>query len=212
MVIDGIAEAWGQPSEYVPVPEERFSQYEDRVPAALLEVWRTYGFSGFGDGMFWLCDPEEWQPVVDVWTKDLDLEMGADSWLAVARSAFGWMKLWGQRTGMSLTIVPYLGLIFPADRSDKMGSEVKRMSQTYAALTPSREALDQSGEDGSDLYRRVFERLGSVGPGTMYGFVPALALGGIMMPENVEIVDAVVHLQLLSEVTPRRVLHDPYGG
>ncbi|MFJ1456668.1 T6SS immunity protein Tdi1 domain-containing protein [Nocardia sp. N2S4-5] len=40
------------------------------------------------------------------------------------------------------------------------------------------------------------------------GFVPAPALGGALRADRVEIVDAEVHLRLLSDITPRLVMND----
>lgn len=102
---------WGAPTYSHAVASDRFDQFEDLVPDLLSTFWREFGFSGFGNGLFWLCDPVAWQPAVDAWTRDLELEMGTDRWLAVCRSAFGRMQLWGRRTGMSLTITPYRGRV-----------------------------------------------------------------------------------------------------
>ncbi|MFC3962587.1 T6SS immunity protein Tdi1 domain-containing protein [Nocardia jiangsuensis] len=71
--------------------------------------------------------------------------------------------------------------------------------------------LDPDGDDELPLFKRVRKRLGPVDVNTVYGFVPAPALGGAMLPENVEILDAEVHLQILSELTPRVLMgRNPY--
>lgn len=204
-----LGENWGDPTFRVAVPEERFDQFQSTVPDALLAYWREYGFSGFNNGMWWICDPIVWQPVVDIWTRDLNLVMGNDSWLAVARTAFGEMRLWGQRTGMSLSILPHRGWIFPTDKSARMSSPQSRDRQVYAEFNgETKEGVDVLGDDKKRLFDRVLAAQGPTSVDTMYGFVPVPALGGPIMPGNAEIFDALVHMQLLSELTPRRVMGD----
>lgn len=206
---DNFRETWGPPMYSVPVGEDRFERFGGVVPDLLLEFWREFGFSGFGDGLLWICDPVAWQPAVDAWTRDLNLDFGSDQWLAVSRTAFGEMELWGKRTGMSLTITPYSGWVQAKDRSDRMDSPRRRDIQVYAALAgPDKESLDVYGDDDQPLFDAVLARVGPVGPDTMYGFVPVPALGGSLRADRVEIFDAEVHMQLLSDLTPRRLLDD----
>lgn len=200
---------WGDPTFRVTVPDERFDQFQDTVPGALLAYWREYGFSGFNSGMWWICDPVAWQPVVDIWTRDLNLVMGNDSWLAVARTAFGEMQLWGQRTGMSLSILPHRGWIFPTDKSARMSSPQGRDRQVYAAfIGETKRSADVLGDDKRPLFDRVLAAQGPTSVDTMYGFVPVPALGGPITPGHVDIFNTLVHMELLSELTPRRVMGD----
>ncbi|MBO0854585.1 MAG: DUF1851 domain-containing protein [Nocardia sp.] len=202
-------DVWGEASFPVVAAPERFEEFAGVVPDLLLRFWRELGFSGFGDGALWLCDPVRWQPAVDAWTADLDLPMGEDSWIAVSRTAFGEMHLWGKRTGMSLTVVPFVGTIVPSDHSAAMATPEERDDQIYAhLLSLDPEAVDVDGDE-EPLFGPVLRERGPVGPDTMYGFVPVPALGGAMAAERVEIVDAAVHMRLLSELTPRVITADP---
>ncbi|MEU4312441.1 GAD-like domain-containing protein [Nocardia sp. NPDC024068] len=201
-----LAEVWGPPTCVEPVPADRFDAFRGVVPDLLLEYWREYGFAGFGDGLFWLCDPAAWQPAVDAWTRNLDLPFG-DDWIAVTRTAFGTLDLWGRRTGMSLSISPHSGWVIHRDRSERMTSPFERDSQIYAALmSGGPESADLTGDDEEPLFVRLRDALGPVGPDAMYGFFPARALGGALSPDHAEIVDAEVHLELLADLTPRRVM------
>lgn len=206
---DEFTRKWGAPIASRTVAAERFERYRDVVPDLLLTFWEEFGFAGFGDGLLWLCDPVAWQPAVDAWTRGLNLAMGDDEWIAVCRNAFGAMELWGRRTGMSLTITPHRGWVLPCDRSRRMSSEIGRDDQIYAAMmVPDRRSLDVRGDDGEPLFEQVLALRGPVGPDTMYGFVPARALGGSLRADRVEIFDAEVHMQVLSDLTPREVLAD----
>lgn len=205
--IDEVAEDWGPPYTSIPVPSDHYEKYKGIVPELLLEVWRTFGFSGFQDGLVWLCDPEVWQPTVDVWTAGLSLASGPDEWLAVSRTAFGQLSLWGRRTGMSLKVVPHRGWIAVDDCSSEMGTSEQRDIQVEASLTTlNSKYADVEGDDGKPLFKRLLKELGPVGVDTMYGFVPAPALGGSMVPRSAEILDAAAYLKLLSEVTGRTIM------
>ena len=206
---DEFAEIWRAPMYPIEAPPQRFEQFRNVVPELLLTFWREFGFSGFGDGIYWICDPVAWQPAVDAWTQDLAPPIGYDRWLAVSRTAFGRMQLWGRRTGMSLTITPYRGWILATDQSDRMSSSDGHDDQIYAALlAQDRASSDVVGDDGQRLFDRVLASQGPVGCDTVYGFVPALSLGGPLHADHVEIVNAVVHLELLSDFTPRRIMRD----
>ncbi|MFG1790434.1 GAD-like domain-containing protein [Nocardia sp. NPDC049149] len=209
--VKDVTRKWGRPSFSVPTPEERFEKYAGQLPNFLLDLWRELGFAGFRKGLLWLCDPEAWQPVVDEWTSGVDLPFGEDKWIAVTRSAFGKMALWGQRTGLSLTITPHYGWLLPMGKSDYMSDDYLRDAQILSSLqAASQETFDVDGDDDKPLFKRVLKRLGPVGPDTMYGFVPAHALGGPLLPDHVQIVDAAVHMQILSQVTPRTIMVNPY--
>ncbi|MCC3317060.1 GAD-like domain-containing protein [Nocardia africana] len=208
--VSDITDHWGQPSFASPVPTQRFEAYAGLAPGFLLQLWRELGFAGFRKGMLWLCDPVQWQDTVDEWTKDLEPPFGDDSWIAVTRSAFGRMTLWGQRTGMSLTIVPDRGWIFPTDQSHYMEDEFDRDMLVYTSLLATDEdTIDPAADDDKPLFKRVLKKLGPTSHDTMYGFVPATALGGPILPNHVEIMDAAVHMHLLSQLSPRTVMINP---
>mgnify|MGYP000878213673 FL=1 len=200
----------GEPTATKPVPPERYDQYAHIFPPLLFRFWKTYGFAGFLDGRYWLCDPAEWQPVVDAWTANLDLAMGTDTWHAIARTAFGELFLWGERTGASLSIDPVLGHIYPTASSiEMMETEADRDIQIETELSgdPIMEA-DMLGSDGEPLFARALKKHGPVGPDTMYTFVPAYHLGGPLTVDHIEIADATGHVALLAQLSPHRVMGD----
>ncbi|MEU8088197.1 GAD-like domain-containing protein [Micromonospora sp. NPDC049101] len=201
-----LAEIWGPPTCSAPVRADRLTQFAGVVPDLLLACWREYGFAGFGNGSFWLCDPEVWQPAVDAWTDGLELPR-AERWVAVSRSAFGDLQVWGQQTGSRLTISAHHGWVIPSDHSDRALSDDGRDDRLYALLMcQDRRSVDLYGADREPLFERVRALRGPVGPDTIYGFVPALGLGGALRPERAEIFDGPVHLELLAELSERRVV------
>lgn len=209
MVNDEVAELteiWGPPTCSDPVSADRLAQFAGVVPDLLLTFWRTYGFAGFGKGLFWLCDPEVWQPAVDAWTNGLVLPR-EERWIAVSRSAFGDLQVWGQQTGSRLAITAQYGWVVPTDGLGCMMSDDGRDDQIYALLMcQDRRNVDLQGADRKPLFDRILALRGPVGPDTIYGFVPALGLGGTLRPDRAEIFDGPVHLELLAEVSERRIV------
>ncbi|WP_444947791.1 GAD-like domain-containing protein [Micromonospora ureilytica] len=201
-----LAEVWGPPTYSAPVRADRLAQFAGVVPDLLLTYWRSYGFAGFGNGSFWLCDPEVWQPAVDAWTNGLALPR-EERWIAVSRSAFGDVQVWGQQTGSRLTITAQHGWVVHTDQAGRVMSDHDRDNRLYALLMcQDRRSVDLHGADKKPLFDRILALRGPVGPDTIYGFVPALGLGGALRPDRAEIVDGPVHLELLAELSERRIV------
>ncbi|MDH6590175.1 hypothetical protein M2165_000064 [Variovorax sp. TBS-050B] len=53
--------------ERIPATAELLARHADRLPAALLELWRKHGFGLYGRRQISLIDPDLWQPVLDRW-------------------------------------------------------------------------------------------------------------------------------------------------
>ncbi|MGJ3507170.1 GAD-like domain-containing protein [Enemella sp. A6] len=203
---DAFARNWGAPLTSREVPENYYTDFAGRVPESLFEFWRTFGFAGFGQGRFWICDPVRWQPAVDRWMNKVSLPIGDDSWLAITRSAFGEVRLWGQRTGMSAVILPWRGVIVVNDRTAQMAEEKDRNNQINAEFRGTRPGdVEPNGDDGEPLFELALERLGPVTEDTVYGFEPALTLGGPAVVDNLALLEAVTHVTLLADLSDPQV-------
>ncbi|MFC6011507.1 GAD-like domain-containing protein [Nocardia lasii] len=199
----------GTPHSVVSADGSIIDKYVGVVPELLIDVWRAVGFSGYADGLLWLCNPDEWQPVVDEWISDMEMPFH-DQWTPFTRTAFGVLTMWGARTGKSLTIDTQNGLIIPVDQTESMIDELDIDLQVMVALDVRpevREFSDKDGDDDEPMFRRVHKRLGDLDASTMYGCVPAVGLGGSFTPRGMQIVNAVEHVRFLSTVTPRQVMN-----
>ena len=72
----------------------------------------------------------------------------------------------------------------------------------------SRKSFDTNDENEKPLFERALAKLGPLDHDTMYGFVPALALGGKAMLDNLQKLDAHVHLNIIAQVTERQIMRD----
>ncbi|MDR0777426.1 MAG: DUF1851 domain-containing protein [Azonexus sp.] len=200
-------EGFGPPMARRDVPPEKINKFRGKLPDKLLEYWQEYGWCGYGKGLLWTVDPDEWEDELDAWIGDTDF-MEQDAYYVIARSAFGKLILWGERTGQSLKVVTPYGMIYPAfdeDEFRKRGAD--RSVQLFFAAT-SKESYDETDINEKPLFERALKKLGPLEHDTMYGFVPVLALGGEPNLENLQKLDAHVHLDILSQVTERQVMRD----
>ena len=72
----------------------------------------------------------------------------------------------------------------------------------------SRDTYDVIDSDDQPLFERALAKLGPLDHDTMYGFVPALALGGEPSLDRLQKLEAHIHLSILSQVTELRIMAD----
>jgi len=165
------------------------------VPEFLLDHWRSDGWAGYRDGLLWTIDPRDFEPVVRAWN------LPDKPPVAVARTAFGSLYLLREfvtprnTTGYAiLELDPHVGdyaLVGP--------SAELFLSETLA----QRDYIKTVMEEGS--VRRAVRDHGELTWDEMYGYEPALALGGSRNPENVRRFNIFAHHALLSQLVEVRI-------
>jgi hypothetical protein len=174
------------------VPASSIERYRGKLPSQLLEYWAEHGWCGYGEGIFWIVNPQEYEGVVASWIEGTKLEE-RDTYHLIARSAFGDLYLWGEKTGFSLKITSCTSRCFVHDfeiTSDEMDREL----QNFLLST------EVEYNDFDDLFKPAKKKLGTLRHDEMYGFVPALMFGGPDTLDHLEKVTAVEHLTLLSQI------------
>ena len=190
-----------------PAPLAKLQHYRGRVPDKLLEYWREYGFAGYGHGLFWMTDPDDYAEVLNAWLYGTEF-YGKDYYYVIGRSAFGNLTLWGTKTGRSLTINCPWAMIFPTDKSRWM-NEGKGDFLISAWLSGmGADYQNQKDDKDAPLFERALKLLGPLAHDEMYGFVPALALGGPCRLDHLQKVKAAEHLLFLAQLGERRVMVD----
>ncbi len=183
------------------VPPSTIDRYRGKLPDQMLAYWQEHGWCGYGDGLFWTVNPQEYESVLEAWIGDTPF-MEQDAYHIVARSAFGALYFWGEKTGYSLKIFTPGSFCIPRQSrfvDDRMNFGVRVF---FAGLSYKENDFD-------DLFAPALKTLGSLKHDEMYGFVPALALGGSVVLKNLQKVKAVEHLVLLAQLAPLRVLDAP---
>jgi hypothetical protein len=174
------------------VPLSSIDRYQGKLPKLLLEYWADHGWCGYGDGIFWIVNPQEYEGVVASWIEGTKLQE-RDTYHLIARSAFGDLYLFGEKTGFSLKISSVLSR-YVINNLDFRTEEMDRHLQGFL-LTREVDANNYG-----DLFKPAKKKLGTLRNNEMYGFVPALMLGGPDTLDHLEKVKAVEHLTLLSQI------------
>jgi hypothetical protein len=170
-------------------------KYKDQLPSLLISHWENYGWSGYGDGIFWTVNPSEYATLIAIWLEHSGIEQ-ACAFHVIARSAFGDLYLWQEKTGSRLTIcAAYARYLYSKATSQTRDSDVS-VESFFASKKP--ENIDFEG-----LFQGALKALGPLQPDEMYGFVPALALGGPADLKHLQKVKTIEHLTFLSQLEPQ---------
>lgn len=210
---------FGPPLPGQRVPQEAFDRYAGVLPDALLGYWKGLGWAGFADGRFWFTDPAEWSLCLQAWLELFEPPV-EDSYLVIARDAFGRLHCWGERTGPSLWIDVLDGWAYPQDYRALTEQLLTATSQTAAAPETARRAVDdlvlktwlmaQSPAwmdviegDGTSVFADAQATLGGLGYDEVYEFSPPRTAGGSVQSRVVRKSPARTTATLLAQFVPR---------
>ncbi|WP_426170931.1 GAD-like domain-containing protein [Pseudoduganella sp. R-34] len=181
-----------------PVPPSSIERFRGKLPSQLLAYWEEHGWCGYADGLFWTVDPQEYEPVLDAWIGDTEF-IERDAYHIIARSAFGGLYFWGERTCDSLTVFAPGTYCFPHESIFQNG-DINLGLRTFFGVR------DRNENDFDDMFSGARKKLGQLKHDEMYGFVPALALGGPAPLSHLKKVKAVEHLVFLAQLAPLEVM------
>lgn len=192
-------EEMGEPIFRQEVPPSSIAHYRGKLPEKLLEYWAEHGWCGYGEGIFWTVNPQDYEGVVASLIEGTRLEK-RDKYHIIARGAFGDLYLYGEKSGFSLDIVPYTSN-YCGRTHETAATDKDKEVQGFFLL------MDRESNDFGDFFEPAKNKLGRLEHDEIYGFIPALALGGAIKLDNIEKVKAIEHLTLLSQLSPL----EPYG-
>lgn len=175
-------------------PDSSMVLYRRRLPEQLLQYWNEHGWSGYANGLFWTVNPQEYEAVLGHWLTDTEFN-GLENYHVIARSAFGVLYVWGEKSGYCLTIS------CPMARYSSRVSRFTGLKMDFG-VKAFFSGMNASSNDFGDMFEAAVEKLGRLKPDEMYGFVPALALGGPIEFNNLQKVKTIEHLEFLSQLTP----------
>ncbi|MCQ9863049.1 GAD-like domain-containing protein [Pseudomonas aeruginosa] len=179
------------------VSEATINEWSQKLPPLLLSIWRDEGWAGYGNGRFWLVNPDEYEHVKDAWLEETPLSK-LDTFHVIARSAFGDLYLCGEKTGASTTIVSLHNEILAQKNRLKTKSLEDQNASIQALFGVSDpDDFDYQDPSGKLLFERAVKKYGPLAPDEMYGFEPALVLGGAPTLENLRRLKLDPHLLIL---------------
>lgn len=185
-------ETMGKPILRQEVPPSSIERYRGKLPNKLLEYWREHGWAGYGEGILWTVNPQEYEGVTASLIEGTSLE-NRDSYHVIARGAFGDLYLCGENTGFSVKILAQISRYRGSDY-ELTATEMDREVQSFFL------SKEKTSVDFDDMFESAKKKLGVLQHDEMYGFVPALAFGGPCELANIEKVKTLEHLMLLSQI------------
>jgi hypothetical protein len=183
------------------VPQAALVKWRGKLPDRLSMYWEEEGWCGYANGLIWVVDPDEYEDVVHQWLDGSRLEE-VDAFHAIARTAFGKLYLCGESTGQSVTVNCATHAMFALERDLKKKDQRKLDISIRAFLGLSKDECDLDDESGNPLFGRARKALGSLGPDEMYGFEPAVLLGGKLLLDNLRKMKLDQHLTILRQLAP----------
>ncbi len=188
---------FGEAMKRVEVPPVAIEKWRGKLPDLLLAYWKEEGWCCYANGLFWIVDPDEYEDLVDEWLEDSPLEQ-IDAFHAIARTAFGELFLCGESTGRSVKINCATNAIFARNLTRKTSDDLDWSIRAFLGM--DKETCDLSDESGTLLFERALKILGPLDSDEMYGFEPAIVLGGKMLLENLRKVKLDQHLTILRQL------------
>ncbi|WP_413458781.1 GAD-like domain-containing protein [Herbaspirillum huttiense] len=190
---------FGEATQQSPVPAASLEKWRGKLPEKLLKYWELEGWCEYANGLFCTVDPDDHEDLVDEWLADTGLD-AIDAFHVIARSAFGTLYVCGEKTGCSATIHCALNMVTALQNELKTKTKERQDSSVRSFFAFSKPAkFDMEDENGQPLFERARSKLGRLAPHEIYGFEPAIVLGGKILLENVVKVNANVHLTILRQ-------------
>ncbi|MFK3798604.1 MULTISPECIES: GAD-like domain-containing protein [unclassified Pseudomonas] len=187
-------ENMGPSHNRVDVAYSTVQAYRNKLPDQLLTYWQQHGWSGYANGNFWTVNPGDYDGVVHQWLLDSGTP-DPDKHYVIARGAFGDLYLWAAAKQNLLTInVKYARYTAGFEDSTPVSADEKIRS-FFTTMSPEYNDFD-------DLFEKALKKLGPLKSDEMYGFLPALALGGPSELKNLQKVKIIEHLAFLSQLSP----------
>ncbi len=157
------------------------------------------GFSGFNDGLFWITNPAEFEDVLESFLEGTEFA-DYDNYHAIARSAYGELYLWGERTGYSLSVIPHLNWITTVQGSEndiENGKEDVAIQRFIGFL--ELEDIDIRS-NAKPLFPSVLKKHGPVGKDEVMVFTPYLFMGGKKSAAKMKKENLHVFLQIMADL------------
>ena len=184
-----IIDKYGPPANAERVSRVEAEQYRGRLPDGLLEFWITYGRGVWPQGKYQLCDPKLFEPVLEDYFEG-DPEFKASDFVVYGYNSFGNLDLC-DGTLKSIGISPNFQFFHMGAYKNipPEGASLDYFMGGTIGLSIDSE-LFSVDKDGNDLHGPALAKFGPLAPGEMYGFFPAIAMGGDFVLRNVRKVRA----------------------
>ena len=200
-VLANMIRTLGEPEHASRITAEEGARYAGRVPPALIRFWLEHGRGAYFDGLYWICDPEPFDSVLELIFAG-DPEFSPSDMTVIGYTAFGDLKLWHRhRRHVNVSLLNCTVFNPPASswHDARTGQPFSEDFSVSNHVTSFRYVFLQ---EDRDFFAAAAAKHGKLEPGEVYGFFPALQLGGAYRIENLRRVRAAEHFAILAQLEP----------
>jgi hypothetical protein len=201
---------FGVPRQAIPLAPASRAEISRRLPPELVEFLSEYGLGSWFDGRFQFCNLLRFQSIVDLLLEG-DAELRPERTAMFGYSAFGEIVAWNQDHGRLKVDLPYLSAsIGPVVTG---GTPDQAITSFLAGIGDFDygDCYEDDVEGAPLLFERVRKAHGPLQLGEVYGFFPALELGGRAHVETARRVKALEHFAILAQLGPATLFEYPNG-
>jgi hypothetical protein len=176
-----------KPTDAIIANDELVKRYSEKVPSALIELWKTKGFGKYNDGIIEIVNPEDFKG-------DLERTLGKEvpNYVPIAIGAFGDLFYYRKLSDTEEDVC----LFDPHFR--KIHVCCWSLTEFFNAFLCDEEIINRNLSKA--LFEAATKKLGKLKNGEIFFFTPALALGGTPTIEYVDKGNCHVHLEILFQL------------
>lgn len=180
---------------------EIVAHYKERLPDILIRFWVEKGWCSWSQGQYWICDPSLLQPVID-YVFQGDSELDPARMIAFGYNAFGNVDIWYDDATIRLNLPNGMVRVEPReyDESEKREWTDDVMIGLKLSFNVSPHLAPWEDEKYNNMMPQALKAIGELESGEIYGFVPALSVGGRNNVKQLQRVKIREHLVLLASL------------
>jgi hypothetical protein len=167
----------------IPTSKE-IQQFSNTLPDFLLKVWQVHGFGSYASGFFFISSPNYFNSILDIY-------FGKDhTYTVFCRTSFGDLLIWNHAEPQIISLDAASGRgIVMSDDGD---------INSFFEFTMDNNKFYDAHRYG--LHLKAIKKFGQLQEDQVFGFFPALSLGGEEKLENIKVVQLREYLAMLAEI------------
>lgn len=188
---------FGPPENTLRVPTDVIESYKDYFPISMIRFWEKYGWGEYKSGYCRICDPRPFQSFIKSIFMN-DPEFDYQDLTVIISTALCELYVWS-RKGYGIYI-SFTDSRVTSQKNILNPSTGKQYGEDFLIGSNIHSAISDGGMQ--DYFPEAVERLGKLSPDELFGFVPALQLGGDPFPENLQRFKVMEYLEFLAQIEP----------
>ena len=204
--LESVIEKFGPPAKAEVVDEKGVASLSPLLPSDLVGFFAKYGVGMWLKGKFQFCRSDLYDRVCQS-VLNGDVEFRPEESAIFGFTAFGEVFIWNRehKALVQVKLARQIATTNPYTRTSQ---------HPELAITDVLRFIDKNFTDLREdtpeaplLFARAVKKLGELELGQVYGFAPALALGGSATIDRLFKMNALEHLAFLAQLRPARLMN-----